>query len=111
SSIIFAASSSPARRVADALLRDLRDPRTLAQWAEFAGVAPRTLNDGFREATGMTLLQWRTTVRLQTARRLLAAGSTPSAAARSVGYRHLSQFSRDFTSRYGMRPREFAGER
>lgn len=102
-------SSAEAATVADALLGNLRDRRTLSQWAVCAGMSPRQLNAQFREATGMTLLQWRTTVRLQTARRLLAAGTTPSESAHAVGYRHLSQFSRDFSARYGTGPREFVG--
>lgn len=100
---------SPAAQVADALLGDLRDRRTLSQWAASVGRTPRQLNAGFRVDTGMTFLQWRTTVRLQTARRLLAAGASPSESAHAVGYRHLSQFSRDFSRHYGVTPREFVG--
>lgn len=100
---------SPAAQVADALLGDLRDQRTLSQWAGAVERTPRQLNAGFRADTGMTFLQWRTTVRLQTARRLLAAGATPSESAHAVGYRHLSQFSRDFAVGYGVTPREFVG--
>ncbi|WP_414120810.1 helix-turn-helix domain-containing protein [Corynebacterium nuruki] len=104
-----AVERSPAAQVADALLGDLRDRRTLPQWAASVGRTPRQLNAGFRADTGMTFLQWRTTVRLQTARRFLAAGATPSESAHAVGYRHLSQFSRDFSRHYGVTPREFVG--
>jgi AraC-like DNA-binding protein len=96
--------SPEAALVADAVLHDLRDQRGLAQWAASVGMTPRTLNDRFRAGTGMTFLQWRSTVRLETALRLLAHGATPSDAARAVGYRHLSQFSRDFTAWFGVVP-------
>lgn len=97
--------------VADTLLRDLTDARSVSRWAESVGTTSRRLNNGFRAATGMTFLQWRTVVRLETARRMLSAGATPSDAARAVGYRHLSQFSREFSARYGVGPRAFAGSR
>ena len=103
-------TSVDAATVADALLADLRDRRTPAQWAASVGLTVRTLNARFREVTGMTLLQWRTTVRLQAAMRILSTGATPSTAAHAVGYRHLSQFSRDFAARYGVGPREFMGQ-
>jgi AraC-like DNA-binding protein/mannose-6-phosphate isomerase-like protein (cupin superfamily) len=103
-------TSVGAATVADALLADLRDRRTPAQWAASVGLTVRALNERFREATGMTLLQWRTTVRLQAAMRMLSTGATPSTAAHAVGYLHLSQFSRDFAARYGMGPREFRGK-
>lgn len=102
-------SSAEAATVVDALLGDLGDQRTPAQWAESVGLTVRALNARFREATGMTLLQWRTTVRVQAAMRMLSSGVTPAAAAHAVGYRHLSQFSRDFSARYGVTPREFMG--
>lgn len=97
------------RQVADAVLRDLRSPAGLDRWAVSVGWTPRKLNAGFREWTGMTFLRWRATVRLQTARRLIAYGSAPSEAAKAVGYRHLSQFSREFKARFGVSPRNLSG--
>ena len=102
-------ASAQVATVADAILGDLRDQRTPAQWAASVGLTVRTLNARFRDETGMTLLQWRTTVRLQAAVRMLSSGMTASEAAHAVGYRHLSQFSRDVTTRFGVGPRELQG--
>lgn len=71
--------------VGDALLASLRVRRTPVQRAESGGLTVRTLNVQFREATG----------------------KAPSTVAHAVGYRHLSQFSRDFAARYGVEPRKF----
>ncbi|MGO2058044.1 MAG: helix-turn-helix domain-containing protein [Candidatus Corynebacterium faecigallinarum] len=98
-----------ARAVAVALTRNLRDDRTLQQWADDTGGDPRTINLGFIEDTGKTFRSWRATLRLRAAHDLMVAGTSPSAAAKRVGYKHLSGFSRDFSRHYGMTPREFVG--
>lgn len=96
--------------VATKLLNDLCDGRDLAAWAGEAGVKPRELDRCFRNETGRSFTSWRATMRLRAAHGLMAAGTSPAAAARRVGYRYLSGFSRDFSRHYGMTPREFTGE-
>ncbi|MGO2058052.1 MAG: helix-turn-helix domain-containing protein [Candidatus Corynebacterium faecigallinarum] len=102
-------SDPSARVVAVALTRNLRDDRTLQQWADDTGGDPQTINLGFIEDTGKTFRSWRATLRLRAAHDLMVAGTSPSAAAKRVGYKHLSGFSRDFSRHYGMTPREFVG--
>lgn len=99
-----------ARAVATALARDLRNDLSLQDWAVETGSDPRTINRAFLDATGRNFRSWRATLRLRAAHDLMAAGVSPSAAARRVGYKHLSGFSRDFSRHYGMTPREFMGE-
>nr|WP_288630790.1 AraC family transcriptional regulator [uncultured Corynebacterium sp.] len=70
--------------VADVILGDLREQRTPAQWAASVGLTVRTLNTRFRDETGMTLLQWRTTVWLQAAVRMLSSGLTASEAGTGI---------------------------
>lgn len=101
--------SPGAYAVATGLFSDLCDGRDLAAWAGEIGVNPRDLDRCFREETGRSFTSWRATLRLRAAHDLMAAGTTPSSAARRVGYRHLSGFSRDFSRHYGMTPREFMG--
>ncbi|MFT3853373.1 MAG: AraC family transcriptional regulator [Ilumatobacteraceae bacterium] len=47
-----------ARRVADALLADPADRRTLEQWGHAVGASARTLARLFRAETGMTFPRW-----------------------------------------------------
>lgn len=102
-------SAPSARSVAVALTRNLRDDRTLQQWADEIGCDPHTINMGFIDGTGKAFRSWRATLRLRAAHDLMVAGISPSAAAKRVGYKHLSGFSRDFSRHYGMTPREFVG--
>jgi len=70
--------------VADVILGDLSEQRTPAQWAASVGLTVRTLNTRFRDETGMTLLQWRTTVWLQATVRMLSSGLTASEAGTGI---------------------------
>jgi AraC-like DNA-binding protein/mannose-6-phosphate isomerase-like protein (cupin superfamily) len=96
-----------AARVARAILHNPADRRGTEEWADEAGIDPHDLDRAFREETGTALRTWRTRVRMQTAREMVAAGMAPSVVARRVGYQHLSGFSRDFSRHHGMPPRAF----
>lgn len=95
---------------ARAVLADLRDARSVDQWAGEVGVSGRSVNRWFRQETGRGFARWRTLARIQRATVLLDRGMPPVSVAHRVGYRHLSGFSRDFRSHLGMTPREYAGE-
>ncbi|WP_414120404.1 helix-turn-helix transcriptional regulator [Corynebacterium nuruki] len=102
-------ATGPARAVAKAMVRDLRDRRGVEDWAAAVGSTVAELNASFHDQTGRRALQWRTLARVRHAADLLASGTTPNAAARRCGYAHLSQFSRDFSKHYGMSPRQWVG--
>lgn len=102
-------TTGPARAVAKAMVRDLRDRRGVEDWAATVGCTVAELNASFHDQTGRRALQWRTLARVRHAADLLASGTTPNAAARRCGYAHLSQFSRDFSKHYGMSPRQWVG--
>jgi AraC-like DNA-binding protein/quercetin dioxygenase-like cupin family protein len=99
-----------ALEIARATLDDLASERSASQWAERIGVSARTVNRWFRDETGRAFARWRTVARMQRATELMDHGRAPSAAARRVGYVHLSAFSRDFREHVGMSPREYVGE-
>jgi AraC family ethanolamine operon transcriptional activator len=75
-----------------------------------AGVGVRVLQRVFRERLGVSPKQYIKVRRLNTARRLLAAGSPSetmvSEIARQCGYTHLGRFSLDYRSHFGETPRQ-----
>lgn len=92
------------RHVADALLADPADPRSLEAHARAAGVSRRTLTRLFVHDTGMTFDRWRTHVRLRAALPLLAEGRPVSRVAHTVGYATPSAFLAAFRRTVGTSP-------
>lgn len=97
----------PARMVARSLRQHPHDPRTLGDWAVLLGTTATELNRQFRAETGRSFTAWRAVLRVRVARDLLTDDVPPSVVARRVGYRHLSGFSRDFSTYLGMSPRAY----
>ncbi|WOC13479.1 helix-turn-helix domain-containing protein [Gordonia sp. MP11Mi] len=100
-----------AQTVARHVERSPADSRPLALIAEELGIDHTGLDRLFREQTGLGFTRWRTSMRMNVARRLIESGTAPSTAARHVGYRHLSGFSRDFSKHHGMSPRACLAQR
>ena len=85
----------------------LDQPMQLRDLAEQSGYSERSLRNFFQERFGCGPTQWIRSRRLEAAReRLLSPRLQDSLSliASSVGYSHLSQFSRDFHSAYGCKP-------
>ncbi len=102
----------PARQVAQALLDDPADPRTLAEWGREAGASERTLARGFTAGTGLTFGRWRALLRLRAALPALAEGQPVAAAARRAGYESASAFVAAFRRETGQTPAAyFSGAR
>jgi AraC-like DNA-binding protein/quercetin dioxygenase-like cupin family protein len=93
-----------AMRVAQALIADPADGRTLAQWGRQVGASARTLARGFVVGTGLTFGRWRALLRLQAAIPALAAGEPVGNVARRVGYETPSAFVAAFRRETGMTP-------
>ena len=96
-----------ARRVADGLLADLTDRRSLAAWGRAVGASERTLARLFAAETGMGFERWRTTARLAAALPLLAAGTPVGATAHQVGYATPSAFVAAFRREIGTTPADY----
>ncbi|GAA3587935.1 helix-turn-helix transcriptional regulator [Nonomuraea rosea] len=92
------------RAVADALLADPSDSRSLEAHARSAGVSRRTLTRLFVRDTGMSFDRWRTHMRLRAALPLLAEGRPVSQAAHAVGYATPSAFLAAFRRTVGTSP-------
>lgn len=93
-----------ARHVAQALLDEPGDPRTLQQWGHHVGASSRTLARAFLAETGLTFGRWRTLARLQAALLQLADGLPVGVVAPRVGYRTPSAFVAAFRAHTGTTP-------
>ncbi|ARU03367.1 AraC family transcriptional regulator [Comamonas serinivorans] len=94
-------------RVAQALSDRPDDGRLLVEWAEWAGIAPRTLTRRFVTDTGFTFTEWRQRVRLLKALELLAAGRPVKAVALDLGYGNVSAFIAMFRQILGFTPGQY----
>ena len=97
-------SDSRVRCVAEALILDAADDRTLAQWGEIAGATPRTLARLFRRETGLSFAAWRMRLRLARAIDLLLKGESVSRIALDLGYASPSAFTVMFRRSLGASP-------
>ncbi|MEE1738558.1 helix-turn-helix transcriptional regulator [Streptomyces sp. BE147] len=95
------------RAVAEALLADPADLRSLEAHARAVGVSRRTLTRLFVHDTGMSFDRWRTHVRLRAALPLLAEGLPVSRVAHVVGYATPSAFLAAFRRTVGTSPRRY----
>jgi AraC-like DNA-binding protein len=93
-----------AKRVAEALLADPGDRRSLNEICKTAGASKRTIERLFREELGMTLGKWRQQLRLMEAMRLLAEGAKVTQAALEAGYNTPSAFIAMFGKTLGTTP-------
>ena len=93
-----------AHRVAEALLADPGDGRTLQAWGRQFGASSRTLARAFRSETGLSFGRWRTFVRIQAALLQLAEGRPVGLVATLVGYRTPSAFVAAFRAHTGVTP-------
>lgn len=96
------------RAVADSLIADPADPRTLDDWARSAGASARTLARLFEAETGLTFGDWRRQLRLHAALTMLAAGEPVTSVALAVGYESPSAFIAMFRAAMGETPGAFA---
>lgn len=96
-----------ARRVAEALLADPADDRTLVAWGRVVGASDRTLQRAFRTGTGLGFHEWRTRARVAAALRLLLTDRPVAAIASDVGYATSSAFGAAFRKVTGLPPSAF----
>ena len=104
----IAQSDSHAHRIARViawLKAHFSQPLDLEALARSAHMSTSSLHFHFRSVTSMSPLQYQKLLRLQEARRLLAAETTEVAdAGYRVGYESPSQFSREYSRLFGLPP-------
>jgi AraC-like DNA-binding protein len=98
------------QRIARAIADDPAGRRHMAEWADWAGIAPRSLSRRFVQETGMTFLAWRQRALLLRALEMLAAGHSVTTTAIDLGYETVSAFIKLFQAHFGTTPgRYFKG--
>ncbi|MEM1284616.1 MAG: AraC family transcriptional regulator [Pseudomonadota bacterium] len=101
---------SQAGRIAKAI-RHIQADHTaalsVADLASLAGMSPSTFHEHFKAVTGTTPLQYQKDMRLLEAKRLLQEGGrSVSSIAFDVGYESPTQFSREYSRKFGASPRQ-----
>ena len=94
-------------RVADALMDDVGDDRTLDDWAHVAGMSRRTFMRAFSAEAGMSFGRWRQQVRLFAALEMLAQKKSVTDVALAVGYDSVSAFIEMFRTMLGATPQTY----
>ena len=87
-----------------------REPvRTVGEAAELLGTDTGTLHAYFRDRIGLDFRTWRTRLRLEEAKRMLADNPhlPPAEAARQCGFSNRSNFSRQFLAYTGRTPAQW----
>jgi AraC-like DNA-binding protein len=97
-------------KIARALSERPSDERRLEEWADWAGIAPRTLTRRFASETGFSFTEWRQRVRLLRGLELLAAGQPVTAIALELGYDNVSAFIALFKRTFGVTPGKYGDD-
>ena len=99
-------------RIANAVLADPGSPRTLADWADGAGLSPRTLSRLCQAELGCSFARWRQQAGLVHALECLARGEPVAQVSDALGYATPSNFIAMFRRTFGESPaRYFAARR
>lgn len=84
---------------------ELRSPISIPDLARRVGMSESLFHKHFKSITATTPLQYQKELRLLEARQLLrAAGSSVTTTAFAIGYESPSQFSREYTRKFGVPP-------
>jgi AraC-like DNA-binding protein len=100
-------SDDRALRVAEMLIDNPADGRTLAAWGAYVGASSRTLARNFMAETGLPFARWRSLVRLQFAMESLGSNEQVGEVARKVGYESASAFVAAFRRETGITPARY----
>lgn len=103
-------SYAPAVRTAvEYIHKNFRRPFTGEELAAACALSPSHLRQCFRAALGMTVTEYRDSLRIAAAREMLASGLfTPKETAYELGYCDVYHFSKVFAAKVGMTPTRFS---
>lgn len=83
-----------------------REPLVVGELAQVAGMSQSSFHEHFKSVTGTTPLQYQKDLRMIEARALLERGvPSVSSAGFEVGYESATQFSRDYSRKFGCSPK------
>ena len=95
----------------DLIRQQYRTALAVADLSKAANMSASSFHEHFKSVTGTTPLQYQKDLRLIEAKQLLAIGEQSVATiAYDVGYESATQFSREYTRKYGASPREDIGK-
>ncbi|TYC63056.1 helix-turn-helix transcriptional regulator [Stappia sp. BW2] len=95
------------QRIARALADDPSERRRMAEWAAWAGIAPRTLSRRFGLETGLSFSAWRQRSLLLRSLEMLIAGKSVTTVAFDLGYETVSSFIDLFRGHFGTTPARY----
>lgn len=103
--ISYDSHSALVSRAITLIRRDFRSSIVVAELAREIGMSVSSFHRHFKAVTSLSPLQYQKELRLLEARRLLSAGAlSVSTTAFDVGYESLSQFSREYSRKFGRPP-------
>lgn len=103
------AMGNPVAAALDYIDAHLAEPLTVDTLAAEVCLSPSAFSRAFRESTGRSPYQYVKETRLDLARQLLSEGRLGvSAVSRAVGYASASHFIKEFRSRFGATPGDYA---
>ena len=104
---------SAASKVAKAIARirvEFTRPIPVSEMAQTAGMSVSAFHEHFKALTAKSPLQYQKDLRLMEARRMLSTGEhSVSNTAFEVGYESPTQFSREYSRKFGVSPRQDIG--
>jgi AraC-like DNA-binding protein/mannose-6-phosphate isomerase-like protein (cupin superfamily) len=98
-------------RIAQAVMEQPHDNRSLDEWAVWAGLSVRSLSRLFRAETALSFAQWRQQARLTRGLEQLAEGKPVAAVADALGYDSVSAFVAMFRRNFGHPPARYFAHR
>ncbi len=105
-------AASRIARAIDIIRADFRTALPVCDLAQSAGMSVSAFHAHFKTVTATSPLQYQKDLRLLEARRLLSHGSlSVSQAAFEVGYESPTQFSREYSRKFGVPPRQDIGSK
>lgn len=103
-------NSTALMKIAQGLVADPADARSLEAWAAIANISPRTLNRRFPVETGYSFGAWRQRLRLLRSLERLAEGHSVTTVALELGYANISAFIALFKRTFGSTPGRYIRE-
>ena len=95
------------RKVADMLLSEPADRRTIKQWASLLAMSERTFSRLVVKETGMTFGIWRKQLHIVVSLQLLAEGHYVQSVSEQLGYDSVSAFITMFKKALGKSPKRY----
>lgn len=102
---------SKLRAIADALIENPADRRTVAEWGEAMALGERTLMRLVVAETGMTFSRWRQQLHIIIALQRLSAGDSVQSVSEVLGYDSVSAFITMFKKALGKSPARYFSDR